>query len=160
MRECGAPARGDDGLEGHGLSSQQASLVLKLGGYLKLCQAGPDKAENVLEELATGERGLNHQRQLVFIFNLAQRHNQRRGERGEKTAAKAGGQRSTIAGKVGDGGLSWVEAGKLDAGLRGKPLHSGYRRRAFDDFNLCGGNLGCGLRCVAAIGKEARRTAR
>ena len=43
--------------------------------------ARPDKAQNVLEELAAHQRRLNHQRQLVFILHPAQRLDQRRGQR-------------------------------------------------------------------------------
>ena len=134
--------------------------MLQLGGHFDFSEAGPDEAENVLEELAASERRFDHQRQLVLVLDLAQRHNQGRGQRGKKVAAKASGQRGAVASQIGNRGLGWVEAGKLDAGLRGQPLNCGNRRRTGNDLNLRSGNFGGSLGFVAAIGKEARRTAR
>ena len=112
--------------------------MLQFRSNFELFETGPDESQNLLEELAAGERRLNHQGQFVLVLHAAQRFNQRRGKLDEKAAAKPRGQCGPIAGQVGHRGLGGVESNKLHAGLSGQPLDCSHGRRAFHNLDLGG----------------------
>src|SRR6476646_5407929 len=113
----------------------------------------------MLEKLAACKRSFAHQGEFIVVFHHAEGFDHGAGERREEHATKARWQRRFPAREFSHRCPRWIETRELYARLSSQPLGRGDRRRSRNDLNLGGLDLLSGLHFVAAVSKQARRSA-
>ena len=149
VRQGGADAGGDDGLEARLFGAQAAHAVFQFGGEIAFADAGLDAGDGLLEGAGVGLHAAADERELRGGLHHAQLFDPA-GD-GLQRSAQRQARLDRLEGVAGHAGGLVADA--LDAALCASAASTSTHQRAFGDADLAGGFLR-GLDLVARVGEQ------